>query len=99
MENRTLSFHPDAVEEAEAARDWYASRSERTATRFLAELERAFERIVATPKQWPPHMRGTRFFKLRRFPYLVVYKESKTAVWVVAVAHGRRKPGYWKKRL
>jgi hypothetical protein len=36
---------------------------------------------------------------LRRFPYLVVFPESVTQVEVVAVAHGYRRPGYWRDRI
>jgi hypothetical protein len=35
---------------------------------------------------------------MRRFPYLVVYREVSTGLQVIAVAHGRRRPGYWKNR-
>ena len=33
------------------------------------------------------------------FLFTVVYREQTTIVEVVAIAHGRRKPGYWKERL
>ena len=36
---------------------------------------------------------------MRRFPYLIVYRTTSTAIQVVAVAHGRRRPGYWKTRF
>jgi hypothetical protein len=36
--------------------------------------------------------------RLTRFPYLVVYREDATRILVVAVAHEKRKPGYWRKR-
>ena len=44
------------------------------------------------------HLHGTRKFLLRRFPYGVVYRITKSAIQVIAVAHGRRRPGYWKSR-
>ncbi len=39
------------------------------------------------------------FFPLSRFPYAVIYKENSTMIWILAVAHGHRRPGYWKERL
>jgi plasmid stabilization system protein ParE len=40
-----------------------------------------------------------RAFRLvRRFPYVVVYRQIAARVQIVAVAHGKRKPGYWKRR-
>jgi plasmid stabilization system protein ParE len=69
------------------------------AKRFKAELDRAIGRIAAHPDQWPQYRRGTRFFRLRRFPYLIVYRKREDVIEVVAVAHARRKPSYWKKRI
>jgi plasmid stabilization system protein ParE len=91
-------MHPQAAEEAAAAREWYAARSERAAERFVAELDDAMEHIIDSPNQWPPYLRGTRQYTLRHFPYLVVYQATETTVRIIAVAHGRRKPGYWKSR-
>ena len=38
---------------------------------------------------------------VKRFPYHIVYinLETETTIRVLAVAHDRRKPGYWKSRL
>ena len=33
------------------------------------------------------------------FPYSVVYLEQPDCVWIVAVMHAKRRPGYGKKRL
>ncbi len=44
---------------------------------------------------------GTEFRKrlVERFPYLVVYQELEEYIWIAAVAHGKRRPGYWKNRV
>jgi plasmid stabilization system protein ParE len=65
----------------------------------MDELDAAIARIAAAPQMWSPHLHGTRTCPLRRFPYHVVYVEEATAVLVVAVAHNRRRPGYWRRRL
>jgi plasmid stabilization system protein ParE len=93
-----IEFDPRAIAEARATRRWYARRSARVADRFLAELDRAIGQIRATPEQWPSYLHGTRVYRLRRFPYLVIYRETQAAIQVIAVAHGARKPGYWKRR-
>jgi plasmid stabilization system protein ParE len=94
-----VEFHPDAADEAVEMHQWYADRSEKAAERFLGELDRAIEKIGEFPDRYPKHSHGTRVYLLRRFPYLVIYKEYADLVKIVAVAHGRRKPGYWKRRL
>ena len=98
MSPPSLEFHPDAIAEARAAREWYAKRSPAAADAFMAELDRAVDLILSTPQRWPPYLHGTRRYPLRRFPYSVVYREIAGVVRVVAVAHGRRRPGYWRNR-
>lgn len=93
-----LEFHPEAIADARAAREWYAHHDPAVGDAFMTELDRAMELIVAGPAQWPPYLHGTRRFLLRHFPYSVVYQEIGGVVRVVAVAHARRKPGYWRKR-
>lgn len=55
-------------------------------------------RIVEAPDRWPMYTHGTRRYLLRRFPFSVVYRVSGIAITVVAVVHGKRRPGYWKSR-
>jgi plasmid stabilization system protein ParE len=66
--------------------------------RFAEELEAALGRIVEAPRRWPLHLHGTRRIPVLRFPHLVLYREESTRILVVAVANGRRRPGYWKAR-
>lgn len=93
-----LEFHPAASDEVEAAHRWYAERSPIAASRFLEELDVAVDRIQSEPGAGPTYLHGTRCHLLRHFPYLVVYWVTEQSIQVVAVAHGRRRPGYWKSR-
>jgi plasmid stabilization system protein ParE len=97
--HRSVHIHPAALEEAEAATDWYAERSQRAAEGFLNELHRAIEQIAEHPERFPAFEFGTRRIVLRKYPYLLIYRESATSVEIVAVAHGRRRPGYWRNRV
>ncbi|MBI3933914.1 MAG: type II toxin-antitoxin system RelE/ParE family toxin [Acidobacteria bacterium] len=98
MARRTVEFHPEAIAEAHAAAEWYRQRSAGAADRFLEELDRAVEMIAGAPLRWLDYRHGTRRFLLRRFPFSVVYREAGGTLQVIAVAHARRKPGYWKVR-
>jgi len=66
---------------------------------FVAELDRGVAAIGEAPARWPRHLGKTRRFVMRRFPFIVVYRELQDRVEVVAVAHAKRRPGYWKGRL
>lgn len=99
MAGKPVLFHPQAAAECEAAFDWYFERSELAASKFAMELENALEIISEAPGRWPIYLSGSRKFVLQRFPFLVIYRELDPAIEILAVAHGRRRPGYWKKRL
>ncbi len=95
---KPLEIQPAALAEAEEAAAWYAERDPRVAARFAVELEAALNRIAEAPHRWPAYFHGTRRVRLTRFPYLVAYREDPTRILVVAIAHAKRRPGYWKKR-
>jgi toxin ParE1/3/4 len=99
MAGKSLEIHPAALEEFETAVAWYLERSETAAAKFVAEVDRAIELVVESPGRWPRGEHATRRFVLRRFPFVIVYREKETVVQVLAVAHGHRRPGYWKRRL
>jgi plasmid stabilization system protein ParE len=94
-----FEIHPDAAEEAREAKDWYEAESNQAARLFEGELRVAFAWITERPTAWPPGLYKTRFFKLDRFPYMVIYRAISEDILVVAVAHTSRRPGYWRERL
>jgi plasmid stabilization system protein ParE len=94
-----LEYLDDAIAEAEAAAGWYAERSATAAAGFAEEIDAALSAITRLPAAWPPFAHGTRRYLLRRFPYSVVYRVERDRILIVAVAHGHRRPGYWRSRL
>ena len=91
-------LHPEAIKEARAAREWYLARNAEAGEAFMAELDAAIEQIERGPRQWPPYLCGTRRYLFHRFPFFVVFRETDIRIEIVAVAHGRRRPGYWLGR-
>ena len=98
MSGADVVFHPDAAEEFAEAFAWYSARSQAVGRRFEDEVERAVELIAESPRRWPVYDERHRKLLLRRFPYLIVYREFEGCLWIVAVAHGHRRPGYWRSR-
>lgn len=98
MAAKPVEFDPAAIEETQSSYRWYANRSERAAAGFLAELDRAVDAISSTPARCAPYMHGCQRYLMKRYPYLVVFRELATHIQVIAVAHGRRRPGYWRER-
>ena len=98
MARPSVRLHPDAIAEAKAAYEWYAERNPSAANAFMSELDHAISQIQTSPERCTMHLHDMRKFLLRRFPYGVVYRITESASQVIAVAHGRRRPGYWKTR-
>jgi plasmid stabilization system protein ParE len=93
-----ILFHPEAQAEYDAALGWYQARSPQAAARFEAEVERLLGVIGTTPELFPSYDDEHRFAVLRRFPYSLVYQVQPGRVYVIAVAHSARAPGYWQDR-
>jgi len=93
-----VGFHPEARAEALEAEAWYSARNPAVGVAFSVELERAIDSIAEAPHTWPEHGKGVRKRLLKKFPYTVVYRILSDRVQVIAVAHQRRKPGYWQNR-
>jgi plasmid stabilization system protein ParE len=99
MTTRQVEIHPDALAEAEAAVSWYVERSSRAPVAFLEEIDKAIESILNAPKRWPTLNRIVGECLFCDFHALLCYREkSNDLVQILAVAHGGRKPGYWKTR-
>jgi len=99
MAANSLDIHPSALVELKSAVSWYQRHSETTADNFVAEIDHAIDLILVSPQRWPVGDFATRKFVLRRFPYAVIYYEKESTVRILAIAHGHRRPGYWKARL
>ncbi|MGC1273189.1 MAG: type II toxin-antitoxin system RelE/ParE family toxin [Planctomycetaceae bacterium] len=91
-------FHPEAQTEYDEALAWYLSRSPNAANRFETEVDSVIALMGANPGMFARYDDEHRFAVVRRFPYSVVYQVQTHCVYVVAVAHGSRLPGYWQGR-
>jgi toxin ParE1/3/4 len=101
---KSVELTPEAHEEALEAATWYDVQRVGLGTEFLDELERLFARMSQLPRSFPVLMDPSPEFGLRRallprFPYGVVFTELADNIRVVAIAHGKREPGYWLYRV
>lgn len=91
-------FHPEARTEADASVEFYDARLDGLGLRFLAAVEEATERISVSPDAGAPLLGGYRKRIVPGFPYNIIYRVWEDHVYVVAVAHQHRRPGYWRQR-
>ncbi|MDB2686329.1 type II toxin-antitoxin system RelE/ParE family toxin [Mariniblastus sp.] len=94
-----LRLHPDAEIDALNGYEWYAERNSSAADSFRLAITNAGQIILRDPLAWPAYKYGTQKYKLRQFPYKIIYIVEDDQVLVVAIAHDRRRPGYWLQRL
>ena len=102
--NPKVRFEDEADAEYRGASRWYEARRAQLGIEFLDAVDAAIDQIVAMPRAGPlvPRMPSdlpVRRHGVTRFPYHVIYIETETDVRILAIAHDRRRPGYWKPRL
>ena len=96
---KPVTFDSEAEAEFRAAAVYYEGRQVGLGDDFVAEVEQAVQRIAQTPQAFPLHgSAGYRKCILRRFPYTLFFLELPDRIWIAAVAHQRRRPGYWSHR-
>jgi len=101
---KRVRLAPQALAELEDAAVWYESREHGVGRQFVREVERLLPRLRARPRSFPrlldtaPELEVRRAL-LPRFPFALVFMELSKEIRVLAVAHMKRKPGYWLHRL
>ncbi len=99
MARRVVDLHPEAVAEGREAWLWYRARSQSVEERFRVALRRAIGEIREAPERWAADDDGLRYCRMPGFPYRLIYWTDAEYSLVVAIAHSKRRPGYWKERL
>lgn len=99
-----VRFEDEADTEYREAGRWYDAKQAGPGVEFFDEVDAAVRRILDLPQSGAPVLRMPSDLLIRRlavarFPYHVVYLEPTNELRILAIAHDRRKPGYWKKRL
>jgi plasmid stabilization system protein ParE len=99
-----IKWHPEAESEFDADIDWYDDRQTGLGDRFETEVLGAVDESAGTPQAWPVWPGWDREPLVRSkgvsdFPHRVVYFVRDDTLIVVAVAHAKRKPGYWRDRV
>lgn len=91
-----IRFHPAAEAEHLDHVAFYESRRAGLGASYLADFEDALARISEGPHRYPLVGHGQiRRLPLHRFPIMILFRKTADDLQVVAVAHKRRRPGYW----
>ncbi len=99
FEKIILDYHPEAIDELINAAQFYESNQINLGHKFLDTVDAALETIKKNPLLWPSDKLERRKCRVRKFPYVLIYKLRGKFIHILAVAHTSRKPNYWKKRI
>lgn len=98
-----ISWHPLARRELFEASTFYDGESRGLGEAFLDAVEQALERLRLHPKAGRIVLGETRRYLVHRFPYAVVYRVEegggRPQLYILAIAHQKRRPRYWRKRV
>lgn len=96
---KPIVIHVEAQKEIDETFAYYESKREGLGHDFVVEVEVATARIQRFPKI-SAKFNETEYRRclVKRFPYLIFYRETDDDIRIVAVAHSKRKPGYWLQR-
>jgi len=93
------AFHPEArIEFAEAAL-YYASILPDLGRRLHDEINRLIIDACRAPGTFRFIRKPARRHFTREFPYGIIYVERPDDIWILAVMHLHREPGYWTHRM
>lgn len=97
---RRFIVRREAELEISAALDWYESERPGLGLELASEIEKVFRDLFNRPEAWPIWRPGYPYRKrpMERFPYVIFYRVTESEIRVIAVAHAKRKPGYWTRR-
>jgi len=92
-------YHEAAEAEYLEAVNYYSTIEPDLGSAFVAELEAAIERARQFPAAYGKITANLRHVRTHRFPYAIIYEVLEDRIFIWAVAHGSREPGYWEGRL
>lgn len=91
-------FSKYAKQELEDAASFYELEYPCLREKFREEVKKAILRIVGYPGAWSIERGEVRKCLLHKFPYKILYSIEQDYIFIIAIAHGHRKPDYWIER-
>ncbi|MEX0778515.1 MAG: type II toxin-antitoxin system RelE/ParE family toxin [Balneolales bacterium] len=95
----TVRYHPEAARELRNAIEHYEEKREGLGAELFDEVEGILSQVSLFPDSGTPLSKSVQRILLDRFPFEIIYTISdKQTVFIYAIMHLRRKPGYWESR-
>jgi plasmid stabilization system protein ParE len=93
-----LVIHSGADDDFLESYLYYAQRSRAAAEKFDEQVRAAYQKVADNPKGGTVYDQNYRFYSLKNYPHLILYRCENENPVIVAVHHPSREPGYWRDR-
>jgi plasmid stabilization system protein ParE len=93
-----MRFHPAVPSDLREAIDYYDEISPLLGDRFRKMVDGSYDLIESHPEMFPLVFDDVRFAKVRRFPYLILFRQRHATIMVLGVFHGASDPERWHAR-
>ena len=96
---RSVEFHPQAQDEFISAAQFYERQAEGLGLDFIMTVRQTYVQLLDSPASGPPFGRRLRRRLVPKFPYGLLYRIEPDRIYIMAVMHLHRRPGYWRSRI
>lgn len=93
-----IAVHPATAELNKAAAFYSVKANKQLGLALITEFEKSALFLSENPELGVPWVSGTRRFVMRRFPFNIMYYILSDQLFVIAIAHQKRRPDYWHRR-
>ena len=99
MKNYNVLFSPEAENETKEAYLWYQEKRPGLGNAFRESLRIKIESLKQNPKSASFVYKNVRSFRIKQFPFNIIYRISDSQIQIIAVFHHSRNPREWEKRI
>ncbi len=96
---KQITFHEDARAELAEASHFYEDRVPGLGQALIDDVEKSVREILEHPNACERVSKNLRRKVLKRFPYGLIYAVGTNHIRIMAIAHHKRRPEYWRYRL
>ena len=95
---RPIRFLPEAKAEFDEAADRYEWHQSGLGVEFVRRVRAVLVRVAANPRFYATVYQDVRKAAIKRFPFVVLYREELGEVLVISVFHTSRDTSVWQSR-
>ena len=94
-----VTTHPEAQDELDEALAWLDDQSLWSGGRMLTAYDATIGLIASRPESFRKVHLDCRRLNMSEFPFYIIFRVRGDSIFVLAVAHNKRHPDYWKHRI